>query len=280
MNRNDAPHAPHAPALLRDSLHDSRHDSLQSILRHPAIWRARQLAEEQRLRSDNVVATHFPTLDHALPDGGWPVGALTELLVDATGIGELSLLLPALREICARGRGVALLAPPWLPYARAWESLGIDLDKLLLIDTLSSDLLWSAEQILRSGECGAIVLWGQAAGRALDQRALQRLHLAAGAGSALCFVYRASSAADSPSPAPLRLQLTAHAGSLHVHLLKHRGACHAKPLPLTTFPAHWQPRVTPLASKLSTLSLQRPLQHTPQRPSQRPPLRRLTSRRY
>jgi protein ImuA len=226
---------------------------LQDVLRHPAIWRARQLAQEQQQRPDKVVATDFSTLDQALPDGGWPAGALTELLVDATGIGELSLLLPALRNVCAQGRGVALLAPPWLPYARTWESLGIPLDKLLLIETSSSDLLWSAEQILRSGECGAVVLWGQAAGRALDHRALQRLHLAAGTGNALCFVYRAFSAEANPSPAPLRLKLQPHEGGLRVHFLKYRGVFQAKTLPLATFPDHWQNGGARIASNLSTL---------------------------
>jgi hypothetical protein len=231
--------------------HDAQ--TLQDVLRNPAIWRARQLAQEQQQRPDKVVASNFTSLDHALPDGGWPAGALTELLVDATGIGELSLLLPALRNVCAQGRGVALLAPPWLPYARTWEDLGIPLDKLLLVETSSSDLLWTAEQILRSGECGAVVLWGQAAGRALDHRALQRLHLAAGTGNALCFLYRSFSAEANPSPAPLRLKLMAHEGGLRVHFLKYRGVFHAKTLPLATFPEHWHSSGARIASNLSTL---------------------------
>jgi hypothetical protein len=233
--------------------HDAQ--ALQDVLRNPAIWRARQLAQEQQQRPDRIVASDFTSLDQALPDGGWPAGALTELLVDATGIGELSLLLPALRNVCAQGRGVALLAPPWLPYARAWESLGIPLDKLLLIETSSSDLLWTAEQILRSGECGAVVLWGQAAGRALDHRALQRLHLAAGTGNALCFVYRAFSAEANPSPAPLRLKLSSHEGGLRVNFLKYRGVFHTKTLPLETFPGHWRNSDARIASNLSTLPI-------------------------
>lgn len=222
------------------------HAGLQDVLRNPAIWRARSLAQEQQRQGNRQgnksVATSFSALDAALPDGGWPLGALTELLVNATGVGELSLLLPALRNICAQGRGIALLGSPWLPHARAWHSAGLPLERLLLIEASGNDLLWSAEQILRSGECGAVVLWGQAAGRALDQRALQRLQLAAGNGNALCFLYRALGAEVNPSPAPLRLKLDAYEGGLRIHCLKQRGAFRTRPLPLHLFPAHWQTR--------------------------------------
>lgn len=216
------------------------HPGLQDVLRNPSIWRARALAQEQQQRQDKSVATSFAALDASLPDGGWPLGALTELLVNTTGVGELSLLLPALRSICAQGRGIALLGSPWLLHARAWHSAGLPLERLLLIEASGNDLLWSAEQILRSGECGAVVLWGQAAGRALDQRALQRLQLAAGNGSALCFLYRALGAEANPSPAPLRLKLDAQDGGLRIHCIKQRGAIRTRPLPLQLFPAHWQ----------------------------------------
>jgi hypothetical protein len=218
------------------------HPGLQDVLRNPAIWRARTLAQEQQRQTDKSVATSFAALDASLPDGGWPLGAVTELLVNATGVGELSLLLPALRNICTQGRGIALLGSPWLPHARAWHCAGLPLERLLLIEASGNDLLWSAEQILRSGECGAVVLWGQAAGRALDQRALQRLQLAACNGNALCFLYRAFGAEANPSPAPLRLKLDAYVGGLRIHCIKQRGAIRTRPLPLHLFPAHWQAR--------------------------------------
>jgi protein ImuA len=220
------------------SLHSS--PALQQVLRNPAIWRARTLAQEQQ-RPDKSVATGHALLDASLPDGGWPLGALTELLVNATGVGELTLLLPALRHISAQGRGIALLAPPWLPHARAWQSAGLSLERLLLIDASGLDLLWSAEQILRSGECGAVLLWGQAAGRVLDQRALQRLQLAAGNGNALCFLYRTLGAAANASPAPLRLKLDTHDDSLRIHCLKQRGALQTQALSLRLFPASCRP---------------------------------------
>jgi protein ImuA len=230
------------------------HPGLQDVLRNPAIWRARALAQEQERRPDKSIATGFAALDAVLPDGGWPLGALTELLINTTGVGELSLLLPALRSVFAQGRGVALLAPPWLPHARAWHSAGLPLERLLLIEAVGLDLLWSAEQILRSGECGAVLLWGPAAGRALDQRALQRLQLAAGNGNALCFLYRALGAEANPSPAPLRLKLDAHDGGLRLQCIKQRSALQTRPLPLQLFPAHWQARRTHTAFRATPLT--------------------------
>jgi cell division inhibitor SulA len=212
---------------------------LQQILHNPAIWRAGQLAEARQRRGDSSIPSGFPALDALLPDGGWPTGALCELQLDASGLGELSLLLPALRQLCQQQRGIALLAPPWLPQARVWEAAGIPLARLLLVESSGADLLWSAEQCLRSGECGAVLLWGPAAGRALDQRALQRLQLAAVAGNALCFLFRPCSAAANPSPAPLRLRLSAEQGALRIDCLKRRGASAHSPLLLPLFPAHW-----------------------------------------
>lgn len=214
--------------------------ALDRVLEYPGIWRARQLAEEQEQSPERALPTGFDALDAALPDGGWPRGSLTELLVSASGIGELSLLLPTLRRSCDEGRNVALLAPPWLPHARAWENAGLPLERLLILEATSSDLLWSAEQILRAGSCGAVLIWGQAAGRALDHRALQRLQLAADSSGALCFLYRSPEAARNPSPAPLRLQLQAHDGGMHIHFVKRRGVFRARPLPLAPLPAHWR----------------------------------------
>lgn len=223
----------------------ARQQAIEDILRHPALWRIGQVAPA----ASGSVSTAYPALDQALPETGWPCGALTELLVEETGTGELSLLTPALRAIGAEGRGIALLAPPYLPHARAWDAAGIPLDRMLVVDTDGTDLLWSAEQALRSGECGAVLAWGQAAGRALNYRALQRLHLAAGTGNAVCVLYRSAGAQSAPSPAPLRLRLTVQAGALQVHVIKCRGALRVQPIRIEPFPAHWRASDVPVGSE-------------------------------
>ena len=61
-------------------------DSLDALLDNPAIWRAGEPA-----RHDNAarIASEYPPLDDVLPGGGWPRGALTEVLYEHAGIGEL-----------------------------------------------------------------------------------------------------------------------------------------------------------------------------------------------
>ncbi|MDI7065596.1 hypothetical protein QMO17_30595, partial [Klebsiella pneumoniae] len=58
---------------------------------HPALWRASQLAAG----FDRVVSCGHTVLGAELPGGGWPAGALTELLTPQPGCGELRLLQPA-----------------------------------------------------------------------------------------------------------------------------------------------------------------------------------------
>ena len=70
--------------------------ALSDVLARPDIWRG-------DCRADAIlptVASGFAMLDAELPGGGWPRGALTELLCDGSGVGEISLLQPALRRAC------------------------------------------------------------------------------------------------------------------------------------------------------------------------------------
>ncbi|HWK53948.1 MAG TPA: hypothetical protein VNR18_06245, partial [Hyphomicrobiales bacterium] len=83
----------------------NRQQALESVLRNASVWRAEQVARD----APAGISTTHSALDQALPDAGWPLGALTELLCEQTGIGELFLLLPALRALCADGRGIALI---------------------------------------------------------------------------------------------------------------------------------------------------------------------------
>jgi protein ImuA len=58
-----------------------------------------------------------------LPGGGWPTGALTELLLQHSGIDELRLLDPALAKIASRR--VVMLEPPHTPQAETFVALGL-----------------------------------------------------------------------------------------------------------------------------------------------------------
>ena len=203
----------------------------------PSVFRAGELPA-------NIapgIPTGFPDLDAEIPGGGWPVAALTEILSDACGIGEVSLLLPALRHLTRsadwRGRGLLLIDPPHMPYAPALAAAGIDLAALAILRPRSEDdALWAAEQALRSGAAGAVLLWARPArGSDSAQRyqRLRRLQLAAAAGGGLGIVFSASCAATLSTPAALRLALSVTAeGALAVSLCKRRGLARPKTVTL------------------------------------------------
>ena len=166
------------------------------------------------------IPSGFELLDRELPGGGWPVGALTELLGDAEGVGELQLVLPALAALTAQGKRVAWLAPPHLPYAPALAAAGIDLTRLVVVRAPGRrDALWAAEQVLRAGSCHALLAWLRNA----RYPELRRLAVAAGSSRACALLFRPSAAAAESSPAALRLLLEPAAGGLAVSLLKRRG---------------------------------------------------------
>ena len=84
--------------------------ALAEVLARGDVWRGDTLA---RLPEDAVPSGHAE-LDAELPGGGWPRGNLTEILVDRGGLGEMSLLLPALSRLSAAGGWLGLVgAPGW-----------------------------------------------------------------------------------------------------------------------------------------------------------------------
>ena len=182
-----------------------------------------RLLDERRVWKGQLPATAAGSqpsghaeLDAALPSGGWPEAALSEILLPMPGLGELHLLWPTLARLSRAGERLVLIAPPFLPYAPAWQAAGIDLHCLEVIRTTETDVLWAAEQCLRSGSCGAVLCWPRQA----SDRALRRLQVAAETGQTLGFAYRPASAAHNPSPAALRLLLE---GPAQVRVLKCRG---------------------------------------------------------
>lgn len=215
---------------------------------HAGVWHAHTLASPVQ----SVQATGDALLDAHLPGGGWPVGALVELLQPAGVHSEWRLLLPALAA-CGRGP-VVLVGAPQLPFTPALSRLGLRAGRLLSVlgavqgGSLSADgagRLWATEQVLRCAEVDAVLAWlPQARG---DQ--LRRLHLAAAEHHKLLFVMRPDRARSDASPAVLRLLVQPLARARHplqgllqgseqerwldgleVDILKRRGPPLAEPL--------------------------------------------------
>ena len=198
--------------------------ALDALLRDPRLWRGQDTPTPAR----SPHPTGYAALDAALPTGGWPEAALVEILFAADGLGELSLLLPALAALSARQQPILVVAPPYRPYAPAWRNAGVDLAQLHLLDAGPKDALWAMEQALRAGCCGAVLGWPLQA----DDTALRRLQVAAESGRTPGFVFRPLARRDAPSPAPLRLSLRGTASAPELRVLKCRGALPpARPLP-------------------------------------------------
>jgi hypothetical protein len=176
--------------------------SLEGLLDTRRVWKGRNASTQAG--QQHAQPTGHPQLDQALPGGGWPAAALSEILVPAQGSGELHLLWPTLARLTAQAQRVVLVAPPFIPYPQAWQAAGVDLRWMTLVRAEGTHALWAAEQCLRSGSCAAVVLWPAT----VDDRALRRLQVAAEAGQALGFAIRDSQAAVNPSPAALRIAIS------------------------------------------------------------------------
>ena len=217
---------------------------------HPSLWRASQLAHG----NTRCVDTGHPALSRQLPGGGWPTGTLIDLLLQQPGIGEMRLLRPALAA--AASRRIVLLQPPHPPQALALAALGLAPSQLIWIRTSrSSDALWAAEQVLRSGSCGALLFWQNHA----RGETLRRLHLAAQSGETLFFMMRPLASAQDSSPAPLRLALRPAAGGLDIDFLTRRGPQRDAPLFLPLTPSLLQrhaPVDRPLPAPVTARGLQ------------------------
>lgn len=206
--------------------------TLKPVLERADIWRGREHRLHQKGHGSavRVIPTGYKALDRQLTQGGWPLGALTEVLSDRCGIGELLMFIPALARLSCERRCLAWVAPPHLPYAPALDALGIDLSRLILIrPTLPKEGFWAMEQTLRSGACGAVLAWPAR----LGMRELRRLQLAAETGNALGVLFRPEQAAAEASPSALRLRLHSAENTVTVQIIKRRGGWGAQPIVLT-----------------------------------------------
>ena len=198
-----------------------------------------------------ILSSGFADLDQVLPGGGWPIGALTEILNSGDkGIGELSLLMPAIARASRAGQGVVLVNPPHIPFPAAWLAKGVALDNCSFIRTETlQEALWSTEQSLLSVACGLVVFW-QPPNKSIDYGALHRLHLAALNGKTPAVLFRARRDGNQSSPAALRLLVTAMAGELSVRILKRRDIPLDRAIYLTLHPATWKRRQTGLRNPI------------------------------
>lgn len=209
--------------------HNSAIDALLTTT--PRLWRGHEPNRSQR-----TWATGHNRLDSRLPGGGWPIGAVTELITAQAGLGEFSLLFPALSEVSSAGQWLILVDPPWIPYPAALHAHGLALERLLLVRTGSAKKsLWACEQALHGSQGGAVLAWPELIGPKLTGPGpvsfarLRRLQLAAEAGSKLAFLFRPEQALASASPCALRMHLQSDEPGTRIDILKCRGQRPSEP---------------------------------------------------
>jgi protein ImuA len=222
-------------SMLTPAVTPTESDRSRLQLPLPDIWRASELA----ISRATTCSTGHALLDDELPNQGWPRSMLVELLLQQAGIGEMQLLKPALAHLSEHQR-IALVQPPFPPHAKACETWGIDTSALLWLRAKSTgDALWSTEQILKNGSCGAVILW-QTNVRA---ESLRRLSLAAQSTDTWFWLMRPMACAADASPAPLRLALRPAQAGVAIDIVKRRGPRCDTPLfvPLASMPAGHHP---------------------------------------
>jgi hypothetical protein len=207
-------------------------DALEKLLKNPRVWRGQAQADDWA-----GLTSGYPKLDQCLPGGGWPQHALTEILLEYYGTGELKLLMPALARLSQApdiGKGIgndndvedvtvgwiAWIAPPFDPYPPALKQWGINLSRVLIVrPRQATEALWAAEQALSSGNCAAVLLWSDA----FDDTASRRLQLAAEKGQSWAIAFRSLKALAQPSAAALRIRLKVGMSGTDLSVLKSRG---------------------------------------------------------
>lgn len=197
--------------------------SIKTLIEHPDIWQGFGAGA-----AGATLVTGFKELDACLPGGGWPAAALTEVVLERYGVGELSLLMPAMARLCGSdapectGGWIFWISPPFIPYAPALSRHGIDLSRVLLVHTPTarSASLWAMEQALRARSCVAVLAWAED----VEQTALRRLQLAAEKAHCWAVLFRPIRALEERSPAALRLRLASTSTATRVEILKCRGA--------------------------------------------------------
>jgi protein ImuA len=201
------------------------HPNLQSLLLQRAdIWRAKTGIARPRA----ALPSGSAELDRAL-HGGWPSGALTELLLEQTGIGELRLLMPlfAAREQDGQAPQQVWIDPPLQPYAPALRQYGVTLADIVIVRPPDREQwLWACVQALRVGRQVAVLCWSNK--HRLRYADLRQLQVAANEHGSQGFLLRDLTPdrriLQHSTPAPLRLHLQPGAAALQIEVLKQRGS--------------------------------------------------------
>ena len=206
----------------------------QLIAQNPSL----QASLPTHIGADGVAAagigTGYQALDDYLPWRGWPTGAMTEIMTDTVGCGELSLLLPAIARLSHEKRPILCIGVPQKLFSPALRQAGVDVSRVSQLNPAPTvkqfaDNLWSTEQALKTGIPGMVVLWSPPRSNTAIE-SLRRLHMACVGRDTLLIHFRTTACIVQPSPAWLRLSYGVTNTQVRLQVLKCRGQSVAQPL--------------------------------------------------
>ena len=212
---------------------------VEQAVNNALLWRARDLGTQSNGfdSGKHGLSTGFPELDKLLVDSGWPSSALVEILCERYGIGELRLLASALTRSVSEVSWTVLINPPCVPYAPAFQSLGVNVQD----PNSHREALWSLEEVIGSGSCRTVLAWLKE--EELQEKELRRIQAKSKEHGVFSVLFRPMIAERRPSPAELRLKLERQTvdRNLIVSIIKRRGGWRVDGLQLAL---PWGPTIT------------------------------------
>ena len=215
----------------------------QMVRETSGLWRGSSYEQRRYQPNRHTVDSGFEQLNALLPVGGWPLKSIVEINVETWGNGELQLLLPLIARLTGNDSKVAMVAPPYQPYAPALLQSGVSLSNLLVIEvpdadgpilgsgrrsgsrqgsknkavkSRGGDIWWSAEKLLRHAECGLVLIWPERP----DPVQVRRLQVAADEAGGIGVIFRCGKPVDTP--VGMRLKVSRCSEGVQVQLLKSR----------------------------------------------------------
>ncbi len=188
------------------------HNIIEQLEHKRLIWRGNEQKNQQ-----NILPTGYSELDEKL-DGGLPKNGVIEIQTEL-GIGELRLLKSFMLQHCEE-RLIAFIQAPGSLSAEFLVSQGFDLTKIIIITPKNhKDALWAAEQCLKSGSCGCVLLWQQS----LQVHQAKRLQVACDTGNSVQFIFKSKQENVLSLPVSLSLALSPHPDGLKAKIIKRKG---------------------------------------------------------
>ena len=170
--------------------------------------------------SSLVTATGIPVLDELLPCGGWPKAGLVEIIVPDEYTDVVALLMPAFMRLSRQGRWIAMVNPSYQARAHLFSEAGMDHASVLQVNPHPGrSALWTAESMLRSGDCSVVMAWPNCNTELMDKR----LQKSAMHGKALGILFRYEGLSMQPSGVDCRLKLEVEGATNAVYLLDSKG---------------------------------------------------------